>query len=278
MGGTLVTITGEHFSDSAADNPVKIDYTWVGGVDHYCYVTETSDTLIKCRMATDYNRDAGDAPVIVFAGTSEENTWASGVDENFTFLDTDALPTISSFGKSFDTSTNEYVVTITGTGITDTDVSTVDIYFGGELQETTAVSSTEIQVKLTEIASGSAANAFEVYTQEGVPNGWSDPTGDSPTEFDGGISFDPQLIGLSANEGSSSGATIYAEVIGAGTSDTYTLSNGSTDICDSATMIAYSLLECIVSAQEFTTGTQLSIKNTETSTVYACGNTDVTKC
>lgn len=144
MGGTLVTITGEHFSDSAADNPVKIDYTWVGGVDHYCYVTETSDTEIKCRMATDYNRDAGDAPVIVFAGTSEENTWASGVDENFTFLDTDALPTISSFSQSFDTSTNEYVVTITGTGITDTDVSTVDIYFGGELQETTAVSSTEI--------------------------------------------------------------------------------------------------------------------------------------
>ena len=56
------------------------------------------------------------------------------------------------------------MVTITGTGITDADVSTVDIYFGGELQETTAVSSTEIQVKLTEVASGSASNAFEVYT------------------------------------------------------------------------------------------------------------------
>ena len=89
IGGTLVTITGEHFSDSAADNPVKIDYTWVGGVDHYCYVVETSDTEIKCRMATDYNRNAGDAPVIVFAGTSEENTWADGVDETFTFLDTE---------------------------------------------------------------------------------------------------------------------------------------------------------------------------------------------
>ena len=43
-------------------------------------------------------------------------------------------------------------------------------------------------------------------------------------------------------------------------------------------MIAYSLLECVVSAQEFVAGTQLSIKNTETGSVYACGNADVTKC
>ena len=56
FGGTLVTITGGHFSDNIQDNPVKIDYTWVGGVDHYCYVKETSDNEIKCRMATDYNR------------------------------------------------------------------------------------------------------------------------------------------------------------------------------------------------------------------------------
>ena len=94
-------------------------------------------------MATDYNRNAGQAPVIVFAGTSEENTWANGVDENFTFLDTDSLPTISSFTQEFNTN-KEYVVTITGTSITDSDVSTVDVYFGGELQETIAVSSTEI--------------------------------------------------------------------------------------------------------------------------------------
>ena len=94
-----------------------------------------------------------------------------------------------------------------------------------------------------------------MYTQEGVPNGWSDPSGASPTQFDGGITFNPQLIGLSANEGSSAGATIYAEVIGAGVNDAYTLSSGSTDICESSTMIDYSLLECVVSAQEFTAGT-----------------------
>ena len=143
MGGTLVTITGGHFSENPQDNPVKIDYTWVGGVDHYCYVQETRDDQIKCRMAVDYNRSAGDAPVIVFAGTSEENTWADGVDENFTFMDDSLLPTIDSYTKEF-TTDNEYVVTISGTGITDGDVSTVDVYFGGQLQETVAVSPTEI--------------------------------------------------------------------------------------------------------------------------------------
>jgi hypothetical protein len=55
-GGTLVTITGENFSDIATDNPVKFGYEWVGGVNHYCYVQTTSATEITCRMATDYSR------------------------------------------------------------------------------------------------------------------------------------------------------------------------------------------------------------------------------
>jgi hypothetical protein len=47
-GGTLVTITGENFSDEPLDNPVTI-----GG--HYCYVITTSPTEITCR--TDYLLD-----------------------------------------------------------------------------------------------------------------------------------------------------------------------------------------------------------------------------
>ena len=131
---------------------------------------------------------------------------------------------------------------------------------------------------MTEVASGSETNTFEVYTQEGVPNGWSDPSGASPTQFDDGITFDPQLVGLSANEGTTSGAVIYAEIIGAGVNDQYTLSSGSTDICDSSRMIEYSLLECTVKAMELSAGTQLSVKNKETGAVTACGNADTTKC
>lgn len=80
FGGTLVTISGGHFSDKITDNPVKIDYKWVGGVNHYCYVLSTSDSEITCRMATDYRRIAGEAPLIVFASTYEEATFTDGLD------------------------------------------------------------------------------------------------------------------------------------------------------------------------------------------------------
>jgi hypothetical protein len=42
LGGTLITITGENFSNDHLDNPVKI------GAD-YCYVITSSPTQITCR-------------------------------------------------------------------------------------------------------------------------------------------------------------------------------------------------------------------------------------
>ena len=44
LGGTLVTITGNHYGNTATDNPVKIG-------DNYCLVEETSEFEIKCRIA-----------------------------------------------------------------------------------------------------------------------------------------------------------------------------------------------------------------------------------
>jgi hypothetical protein len=42
--------------------------------------------------------------------------------------------------------------------------------------------------------------------------------------FDAGIQFDPKLINLSENtDGASAGGVIYAEIIGAGIKDSYTL-------------------------------------------------------
>ena len=58
-GGTLITITGKHFSDVKTDNPVKIGYEFTSGTDHYCYVESTSEFEIKCRMAVDFKRGVG---------------------------------------------------------------------------------------------------------------------------------------------------------------------------------------------------------------------------
>jgi hypothetical protein len=127
-------------------------------------------------MSTDYTRLAGNAEMIVFASTFEEATYADGVNKMFTFLDTDSIPTISTFTVDF-TSDLYYKITITGSSITDTDTSTVDVIFGGShVQEILSVSDTQIEVKLIGLDSGSISNSFEVYLVEGIPNGWHDPT------------------------------------------------------------------------------------------------------
>lgn len=41
-GGTVITITGENFSDDPLDNPVKIG-------EHYCFVLTTNTTQITCK-------------------------------------------------------------------------------------------------------------------------------------------------------------------------------------------------------------------------------------
>lgn len=64
MGGTLVTITGNHFSPLAiTDNPVKFG-------KNYCYVETTADTEITCRISDLTTQSAGSAEVIVFARTT----------------------------------------------------------------------------------------------------------------------------------------------------------------------------------------------------------------
>lgn len=66
LGGTLVTIDGKHFSTVATDNPVKVG-------DNYCYVQETSDTQIVCRIGDlDTQPAAADVNLLVFARTTEE--------------------------------------------------------------------------------------------------------------------------------------------------------------------------------------------------------------
>ena len=71
-GGQLITIDGSHFSNDPLKNPIKIGYEYISGVVHYCDVLESADTQIKCRMRLDYEREAGDQELIVFASTFEE--------------------------------------------------------------------------------------------------------------------------------------------------------------------------------------------------------------
>jgi hypothetical protein len=65
LGGTLLTITGNHYGNKATDNPVKVG-------DNYCIVEETSEFEIKCRIEIRKKTVVSSAEVIVFAKTYEE--------------------------------------------------------------------------------------------------------------------------------------------------------------------------------------------------------------
>ena len=166
FGGSLVTITGGHFSDVITDNPVKFGYNWVGGVNHYCYVQSSSDSEIVCRMATDYSRSAGDAEVIVFASTSEEATWAPGVDKYFNFLSSEMIPEVTNFAVGLNAD-NTYHMVIDGTDFTG--VETIKV--GGHDTEVLSVSATQIEIRITSVEYGTDAQEIEIYLSEGIPGG-----------------------------------------------------------------------------------------------------------
>ena len=224
-------------------------------------------------MAPDYTRNHGAADLIVFASTSEEATFADGLFTQFTFVDSADLPTITSMNTGWSDTDLFYTLTIDGADITDADISTVDVFLGGKEQEIVSVSPTEIVVKIVDLDSGLDASTIEIYTVEGLPNGLTE------TLFTDGLTVDPQLVGLSMNTGSASGGIIYAVVEGAGVEDDLTLVDSSgADVCTTATMKSYSLLECIMGANAYTTAEQFSVKATESGTTYSCGNSDVSQC
>lgn len=78
-GGSLITVTGENFSDDPLDNPIKIG-------DNYCYVITTSTTEITCRTDLLTTNAAGEQLVVVFLKTSEEAATPNNEDILFNFV------------------------------------------------------------------------------------------------------------------------------------------------------------------------------------------------
>jgi hypothetical protein len=109
FGGTLVTITGENFSDDALDNPVKIG-------DDYCYVITSTPTEITCRTDLLTSQEAGAELLLVFLKTSEEAF--SEEDIEFTYITPTAE--VTSLTTDFDMTTLTHQVTVQGAGLDDT--------------------------------------------------------------------------------------------------------------------------------------------------------------
>ena len=59
--------------------------------------------------------------------------------------------------------------------------------------------------------------------------------------------------------------------------DSLTLTAAGNDICQTSTMVAYSLLECLTVETTYT-AQELAVTDTSSNISYPCQNTDVTKC
>jgi len=131
-GGSLLTIKGNNFGTTATDNPVSIVYN--GALDAVpCYVQSTTETEIKCRVATlsEANKRPANAvwQAVVFLKTSEEATCVAPLCK---FTWTEALPTVTALAPEFDTPSQTWRARVTGTGFTGAAADTTLLINGRE--------------------------------------------------------------------------------------------------------------------------------------------------
>ena len=154
-GGTLVTITGENFSDDALDNPVKIG-------DSYCYVVTTSATVITCRQ--DFKvRDVDEAILIVFLKTSEE---AQCDDALCRFTYVEPSSEVLDITTAYNTGSLTQQVFVEGTGLSDD----LELLIDGYRQTLVSVTDTRAIFDINEMDSFESSDIL-VYTSEGFPSG-----------------------------------------------------------------------------------------------------------
>ena len=121
-GGQLITITGKHFATNAFDTPVKVGYEYIDRAIQYCDFISSTDTEIKCRMRLDPSRQVGEYDLIVF---SNEEAACTADECKLTFIGEADLPTVEKKELSWDSAAGVLILTVTGSGITDVDTSTV---------------------------------------------------------------------------------------------------------------------------------------------------------
>lgn len=266
-GGTLLTIVGTNYGDVITDNPVQISYNGGWGSSH-CYVQSTNSTVVQCRIddsKTIEDNKVGEA--VVFLKTSEESK-CEGDKCKMTF--TSVLPTLTSAAVEFDTTLNEWIYAVVGTGFTG-DASTSELKIGGLDQTVHEFSATRVAFKLNNLTSTSLS-AAKLYFDIGIPENHAVVSNTT-------LVTEPKLVSISISEGSVGGSNITANIQGVGTATSgleLVDSVSGSSLCTKLTVLSYGQVQCQTIAGELAAGTQFSVKLS--GSTYECANTDTTKC
>jgi hypothetical protein len=228
-GGALITISGYHFGDVDTDNPVKV------GRNTYCYVQETSEYEIKCRVDEEPSFEAGDEDLLVFLRTSEEAT-CSMSDCLISIIDS-GLPSVSSMTAYWDDATQKHLISIQGSG-TSQDIDDIEFKIDGFSQIIQSVSQTEVIVEVNNTL-GTSSTDLKLYTMEGIPDGHS--------IIEAGISLDPKILAIYPQTGSTGGSVVNATVSGVGTeTEGVTLVDSSgNDMCQEVIIPEWGVVSCL---------------------------------
>ena len=266
-GGTLLTINGNNFGTVKTDNPVTINYNGALGAVP-CYVKETSETQIKCRVGD--LSEAKKKPAnqvwkaIVFLKTSEEATCTAPICK-FTF--TDSLPTITALAPEWDATALVWKARVTGTGFTGA-ASANSLEINGREQTTHSVNPTDAYFTISDV-DDLVSSGLRVYFEKG--------NGLGSTVLDAGLTLTPKLTEITPNTGSAGGSVIAATVHGLGTKTqgVNLVDAAGAPICDKVTITKYSRVECHTKAAVMASA---MLKVRVGANDFACANTNTAKC
>ena len=263
-GGTLITITGNNFGNVYTDNPVQISNNGaIGSVD--CFVIETSNNTIKCRLDVGIEKDGGiEDTLVVFLKTSEEAICEP--KENCMFTWNSFVPEVTDVSVSFDEASLEWQFVASGIDFTGS-TSNTDLQIGSVSQTPISVSSTEAKFTIDNVSSGSLSSSM-LYFEQGLPKNHS--------LVEATFIISPKLVSVTPVSGSVGGTLITALVPGATVSDTIDILDATqTSICESTTVTAYGVVECKTLAMEIAS-TELSIS--KDGEISPCVSTDKSVC
>ena len=238
LGGTLLTIDGENFSDDPLDNPVLVGGNW-------CYVLASSPTQITCRIAETGTELVEDAQVIVYLRTSEAATMTS--DDVFSFVEPRA--TVTALTSEFDDADNTLCLSLTGSGF-GSDSEGIELYIDGVLQTVVEVDDDEVIFTVVDMLD-ETSDDIQIYFADGLPAGYTTITS---------LTVTPTLVSISPSSGSSGGTLLTVTGTGFGTNTAgLNLLHAGNEMCDEVNITGYGAFTCLTKAMEIVSGDAITL-------------------
>ena len=140
---------------------------------------------------------------------------------------------VQSYSVDFDTTENQYVLTILGAGFNATTDNT-EVLIDNTKQEIISATDTEIHVRIVDMMQSTSLNT-DIHLPSGHPSGTDD------LNYGTGINLTPRIHSVSPNIGSLGGSLIYASGRGIGsmTTGATLITAAGVDICASVAITKY---------------------------------------